>query len=196
MKQEVLRTAKILNKYPNDSTIRGKYYTLKKKFKKAVKEKEQNFREKILQQISLMESNNPQKFWEMVNELRTIKQKSTVENIEPKAWHMWFKRLNTAKYDIGDHFEKEVDFFIKHLKTFSRKVVELLNDEITKEDILIAAKKLKNKKAVGYDAICNEMIKCLVKTKFIDVIQQVFNIVLVNSCYPQLLENWIFVTNI
>ena len=146
MKQEVLRTAKILNKYPNDPIIRGKYYTLKKKFKKAVKEKEQNFKEKILLQISLMESNNPQKFWEMVNELRTIKQKSTVENIEPKAWHMWFKQLNTAKYDIGDHFEKEVDFFVKHLKTFSRKVVELLDDEITKEDILIAAKKLKIKK--------------------------------------------------
>ena len=186
MKQEVLRTAKILNKYPNDPIIRGKYCTLKKKFKKAVKEKEQNFKEKILQQLSLMESNNPQIFWEMVNELRTIKQKSTVENIEPKAWHMWFKQLNTAKYDIGDHFEKEVDFLIKHLKTFSRKVVKLLDDEITKEDILIAAKKLKNKEAVGYDTICNEMIKCLVKTKFIDVIQQVFNIVLVNSCYPQL----------
>ena len=30
------------------------------------------------------------------------------------------------------------------------------------------------------------MIKCLVKTKFIDVIQQVFNTVLVNSCYLQL----------
>ena len=30
------------------------------------------------------------------------------------------------------------------------------------------------------------MIKCLVETKFINVIQQVFNIVLVNSCYPQL----------
>ena len=39
MKQEVLRTAKILNKYPDDPIIRSKYYTLKKKFKKAVKEK-------------------------------------------------------------------------------------------------------------------------------------------------------------
>ena len=56
MKQEVLRTTKILNKYSNDPIIRGKYFTLKKKFKKAVKEKEQNFKEKILQQISLMES--------------------------------------------------------------------------------------------------------------------------------------------
>ena len=128
-----------------------------------------------------MESNNPQNVWEMVNELRIIKQKSTVENIEPKAWHMWFKQLNTAKYYIGDHFEKEVHFLIKHLQTFSRKVVELLDDEIIKEDILIAAKKLKNKKAVGYDTICNEMIKCQVKTKFIDVIQQVSNIVLLNS---------------
>ena len=128
-----------------------------------------------------MESNNPQNVWEMVNELRIIKQKSTVENIEPKAWHMWFKQLNTAKYYFGDHFEKEVHFFIKHLQTFSRKVVELLDDEIIKEDILIAVKKLKNKKAVGYDTICNEMIKCQVKTKFIDVIQQVSNIVLLNS---------------
>ena len=32
MEQEILRTAKILNKYPNDPIIRGKYYTLKKKF--------------------------------------------------------------------------------------------------------------------------------------------------------------------
>ena len=98
-----------------------KYHTSKKKFKKAVKEKEQNFKEKILQQISLMETNNPQKFWEMVNELRTIKQKFTVENIEPKTWHMWFKQLNTAKYDGGDQFEKKVDFFVKHLKTFQGK---------------------------------------------------------------------------
>ena len=90
-----------------------------------------------------MESNNPQIFWKMVNRLKTIKQKSTVENIEPKTWHMWFKQLNTAKYDSGDHFEKGVDFFFKHFKTFSRKAVELLDDKITKEDILIAAKKTK-----------------------------------------------------
>ena len=186
MKKEVLRTAKLLNKYPNDPIIRDKYHTLTKKFKKAVKEKEQNFKEKILQQISLMESYNPQKFWEMVNELRNIKQKYAVEDIELKTWHMWFKQLNTAKHDSGDHFEKEVDSFVKHLTTFSRKVVELLDDKTTNEDILIAAKKLKNKKAVGYDTICNEMIKCLVKTKFIDVIQQLFNIVIVNSCYRQL----------
>ena len=141
MKKEFLRTAEILNKYPNDPIIKGKYHTLKKKFKKAVKEKEQSFKAKILQQISLMESNNPQKFWEMVNELRTIKQKSTVEDIEPKACHMWFKQLNTVKYDGGDHFEKGVHFFIKHLETFSRKVAELADDEITKEGIPIAAKK-------------------------------------------------------
>ena len=69
---------------------------LKEKVQRAVKEKEQNFKEKILQQIFLMESNNPQKFGEMVNEVRTIKLKSAVENIEPKAWNMWFKQSNTA----------------------------------------------------------------------------------------------------
>ena len=53
---------------------------------------------------------------------------------------MWFKQLNKAKYYSGDHFEKEVDFFIKHLKTFSRTIAELPDDESTKEDILIAAK--------------------------------------------------------
>ena len=68
-----------------------------------------------------MESNNPQKFGEMVNEVRTIKLKSAVENIEPKSWNMWFKQLNTAKYDSGDHFEKEIDFFVKHLKVVRNK---------------------------------------------------------------------------
>ena len=65
--------------------------------------------------------------------LDRVKQKSTVENIKPKAWHMWFKQLNTAKYDSGDHFEKEVDFFVKHLETFSGKLVELLDDKLPKK---------------------------------------------------------------
>ena len=46
MKQEVLRTAKILNKHPNDRIIRGKYCTLKKKFKKGCERKRTKFKNK------------------------------------------------------------------------------------------------------------------------------------------------------
>ena len=52
-----------------------------------------------------------------------------------------------------------------------------------------AAKKLKNGKAVGSDSISNEMIKCLVHTKFVDIIRDLFNAIYKDSHFPNLLHN-------
>ena len=43
--------------------------------------------------------------------------------------------------------------------------------------------RLKNGKSIGNDAICNEMIKCLVHTKFIDVIRMLLGRRQANLCF-------------
>ena len=57
---------------------------------------------------------------------------------------------------------------------------------MTIPEIKRAAKKLKNNKACGKDLISNEMIKCIVQTKFIGIILWVFNLILDKSLFPHI----------
>ena len=59
---------------------------------------------------------------------------------------------------------------VKRLKDFTC-FNEGLDKNITNDEIIKASRWLKNHNAVGYDSICNEMIKSLVKTKFINVVR-------------------------
>ena len=53
-------------------------------------------------------------------------------------------------------------------------------------EIIKASKRVKNDKAVGGDAICNEMIKCFVHTRFIDIIRAMFYPIYSESYFPKL----------
>ena len=99
MKKQLERTAYMLRKHPKDPIAWGRYFATKKSFK-LVRQKEFDFRNNILKQISVMESNNPNKFWNMVNELRTARKNNYIDNIEPTKWYSWFKELNKAKNNV------------------------------------------------------------------------------------------------
>ena len=158
----------------------GRYFATKKSFKKLVRQKEFDFRSNILKQISVMESNNPNKFWNMVNELRTTKKNNYINNIEPAKWYSWFKELNKA-------FDKDIRSIVKNLKLFTAgNSNTLLDGPVTIPEIKRAAKKLKNSKACGEDLINNEMIKCIVQTKFRGIILWIFNIILDKSLFPHI----------
>ena len=74
---------------------------------------------------------------------------------------------------------------VKRLKDFTC-FSEGLDKNITYDEIIKASRQLKNHKAVGYDSICNEMIKSLVKTKFINVVRSLFNAICLKSYFPKL----------
>ena len=133
-----------------------------------------------------METNNPDKFWEMVNELRTAKRNNYIDNIEPKKWYSWFRELNTEKKSVGNNeFDKGVKSIIKSLQIFTAGNDNLVLDSpINLSEIKRAAKKLKNNKACGDDLISNEMIKCIIQTRFVEVILQIFNLILYKCYFP------------
>ena len=60
---------------------------------------------------------------------------------------------------------------------------------ISNEEIIRASKHLKNGKAIGNDAISNEIIKCFVQTRFVDVVRDLFNAVLTKNLLPTIMEN-------
>ena len=63
---------------------------------------------------------------------------------------------------------------LKRAKDFTNSN-DILDKGINNIEIIKASKRLKNGKAVGGDAICNEMINCFVHTRFIDIIRAIFN---------------------
>ena len=177
-----MSAAKNLMRYPSDPIVRGRYHKLRKEYKKLVKHKEHAFRENLLNKISLLESSNPKTFWEMVKKLRSSKTSNPADNIDPHEWHERFKNLNSTPITSSDA-EKSIGSLVKRAKHFAASN-HLLDRVINDEEIIKASKRLKNGKSIGNNVICNEIIKCLVHTKFIDVIRMLFNAILTRTYFP------------
>ena len=149
-----------------------------------VKYKEHSFREAILNKISDLEGNNPKAFWEIVNELKSNKDKNLADNIEPQEWYDWFKKLNKPQSTINES-DKVTHSIIERARDFAFSDSSL-DKPISNEEIIRASKHLKNGKAIGNDAISNEMIKCFVQTRFVDVVRDLFNAILTKIYFPKL----------
>ena len=78
-------------------------------------------------------------------------------------------------------------FIIKSLNLFSAgNDHPLLDGAITISEIKRGGRKLKNNKICAQDIISNEMIKCIIETRFIEIILHVFNIIFDNSQFPEI----------
>ena len=117
----------------------------------------------------------------MVKKLRSSTTSNPADNIDPHEWHEWFKNLNSTSITSSD--ADTISSLVKRGKHYATSN-HLLDKVINDEEIIKASKRLKNGKSVGNDAICNEMIKCLVHTKFIDVIRMLFNAILTRTYFP------------
>ena len=183
-KKEVLTAAKTLQRYPKDPIVRGNYHKLKRDYKRLVKNKEHSFRETMLQRISQLESNDPKPFCEMVKKLKTHRDENLTDNIDSLEWQEWFKKLNKPQ-STHCGYDKTIDSILKRAKDFTNST-DILDKGISNIEIINASKRLKNGKAVGGDAICNEMIKCFVHNRFIDIIRAIFNAICSKSYFPKL----------
>ena len=183
-KKELLLSAKYLQRLPKDPIVRGRYHKLKKQYKRLVKDKEHAFRKKMLDSISHSETYNHKLFWDMVNRLRSCKKKILTDNIDLEEWYKWFRDSNRPQFTISN-WDKTVEGVVKRLKDFTC-FNEGLDKNIINDEIIKESRRLKNHKAVGYHSIGNEMIKCLVKTKFINVVRSLFNAICLKSYFPKL----------
>ena len=94
------------------------------------------------------------------------------------------KKLNKPQFTPRGS-DKIIDSIMKKAKDFTTSN-DILDKEISNIEIIKASKRLKNGEAFGDDAICNEMIKCFVHTRFIDIIRAIFNAIYLKSYFPKL----------
>ena len=120
----------------------------------------------------------------MVKKLKAHRDENLTDNIDPLEWQKWFKKLNKPQ-STHCGYDKIIDSILKRAKDFTNSN-DILDKGISNIEIIKASKRLKNGKAVGGDAICNEMIKCFVHTRFIDIIRAIFNAIYSKSYFPKL----------
>ena len=81
--------------------------------------------------------------------------------------------------------DKVIDSIIKRARDFALSDPSL-EKPTSNEEIIRASKHLRNGKAIGNDAISNEMIKGFVQTRFVDVVRDLFNAILTKAYFPKL----------
>ena len=181
LKKEVLRLGKLVSKFPFDPFLRGRFFVVKKIFKKMVKSKKKIFKKSLLQKIANFESKNPKEYWEMVNDLR---QKST-DAVDVDEWFQYFTKLSSITDTSKSEFEKLVDFNLSRMADFAKLNDPILDDTISIEEIRKASIKLKTGKAAGNDSISSEMIKSSISILG-PSLKILFNKVLNSGIFPQL----------
>ena len=159
MKIELNRMAKTLRNENNERMNhhrRGLYFSLKKKFKKAIKSAKLKYKQDLMDKIASMENSNPKMFWQLIKDLKSnnVKDNPIVLNI----WEDYFKRLGLVKIDNNRKFDERIQGVTERLLS-KRLKVDDLDKDISDEEINLHIKKIKLGKSEGEDRISNEFIK-------------------------------------
>ena len=185
MKKHLLQLGKLITKHPKDQTIYGHFISQKKKFKKLVKQKFQESKEQILNEIMNLENKDPKKFWKLLNDLRN-KKKENSNPIDINHWSTYFNNLHN-KRDSNKTDQEFNERIIKRLENLinSKQTEYIMDKEFSPDEISSGIQSLKLNKSSGSDTISNEMIK----TGILSLrphLCNLFNHILSSECYPKL----------
>jgi hypothetical protein len=139
---------------PWDKNLRQKVAVYKIDFNRLTRKKHRIFKNNLLQKILDAEDKNPNEFWKYVDKLKVKVNNDLGSNISPSEWLKYFKHLMNI-----DQVNKFTDSSMNFAEFVENYNMQLLNSNITTEEVLKAAKSLKNGKAGGPDGILNEMLK-------------------------------------
>ncbi len=183
LKNSVLHLGKQVSKFPKDPILYGKFITTKKAFKKLVKQKNLETKNRILDQICLSERQNPKLFWNLINKLRKAK-KCNDSPIDMDTWHSHFNRLHNIS--IAENQDTVFRNKISKLTNDALKqenFVKLLDSPFSLDEINKVTKLLKSGKAGGPDQILNEMLIAALPS-LSPCLCKMFNLILSSESMP------------
>ena len=160
---DINRLGKLMVKFPNNPCIRKTYHHNKEEYKHMCKKKQRNRNEKLLRKLENIKENGIKERWNVIKSCtQNVEQGfDPTTEIQQEQWISHFKSLGFCEnQEALQHIPIES---LKVNKQPSHSVLleikEKLNMDISTQEILTSCNKLKRNKAVGYDNICNEMIK-------------------------------------
>ena len=179
LRKEVIHLSHQLQKWPNVTEIRGRFFRTLKIYNKERKKKARQFKQKMLSQLGELRSADPKAYWKLLRALRDERENQSA-GISLTEWKDYFKVLNCNAY-----CNKDREAFINDRchKILEEKNFNELNFRINEKEISKAVKQLKANKATGIDLVSNEMIKYS-QHVMLPILSKIFNNILLSECYP------------
>ncbi len=175
----------MVKKYPNDPIIYGKFITLKKSFKRLVKENNKFKKEQLLQKITEMNEKDPKLFWKLIKKLKETRG-NREDPVDLDIWNNHFSQLHNIPLvnNKDKALESLIDSKLNELDTDDTKVlVDQLDKPFTILEISKGIKGLKLGKSCGPDSILNEMLKAATNI-LAPCILKLFNAILLHESLP------------
>ena len=147
LKHELISLAKaVANDYSN-MYLRGKFFSLKKSFKKACIRKRNTFRQTILDNLERLENKNPKEYWELFNQLKSKSANINCgDNIPEDRWIEHYSNLLGPKeYDPTKL--AQIEERIQNLK--NEPYFSELDFSVSDSEITLAIRSLKKTKPLA-----------------------------------------------
>jgi hypothetical protein len=161
-------------KFPHD---RFDYCKLRREYKNLLYRKKKIYNKNTIDEL-LMSIDNQQLFWEKVNNISRDR-KHNKNNINIQQWFEHFSKLLNKEYvDESINNDEDRDYITPDNLYFNRP--------ISKEEVLLALRKLKFKKAAGPDGLVGEVFRYgsdIVAPFFVRFLNKLFD----SGIFP---ENW------
>ncbi len=156
VKKELKYWARNKSKYPFSVSIRDKYYSLYKKYKRLLRNKKKHFQSSIMDRMNNLYERNQKAYWRAVKDMSDFGRSNDGNPIPVDRWIEHFRNLmSVTNIDPGDNFTQ----FIRTQVADRPAIFNELDYRISQEEVLGAIKKLKRGKAASVDGILNEMLK-------------------------------------
>lgn len=175
LKKKLQNLAKELNRSNSfqNKELRKEYFTIKKQYKKLVKQKHREYKNTIFNDIRKLDPKYRNDFWKHLQDLRREKSKQNL-NISTEEWVNHFKNL---LYDQQDNQP------IENSDNLEETYDQILDSEFTEKEIHERISSLKKNKAPGIDGILNEMLK-YGRFYLVPMLTKLFNNVLDKGIFP------------
>ena len=169
-------------KEKHNISLRQQFLSAKKQYRKKIKAVDNNIKEEKILELAKLEKDNSNIFWSTVKKMTSKDNKQSTSHITSKHWNDYFcKLLNVKTNKIDNQYLDYVSTSLEHIENAAEESGPL-DEMITPADIKRVVKTLKNNKSVGFDLICNEMIKDIM----VKSLTKLFNYILSNGTWPSL----------
>ena len=148
-----------------------------RRYKNLLKRKEKNFISRLTKILRKSKTKDPSRYWFL---LKGPKKSDCIE-VSLEDFETFFKNLNLNNSDSEKTFENWGSENVEE----NADIFEILNSPISDEEIAVAVKSLKNKKAGGVDNILNEEIKATFSI-FKKIYKKLFNLILDSGIFPEI----------
>ena len=175
-----------VNRHPEIRSLREKYFTKLKMYKKAIKKKKRHYKDTLVSVLNDAFTNDPQTVWKT---LKLLKESDDAQYgkscpLKPSVWLDHLESLASKEPEVEEATKMSVIAELeKHTATETNSYLDF---PITATEIRKASKSLKNKKAPGIDSITNEIIKATLP-QTIYIIRNLFQKILQTGTYP---DSW------